>query len=423
MTDARLSVLVVAPAADGEDVSEAWNAFQWVRRLSERHDVTVIATYKTGHTPLSRQLPSVRIIEWKEPPLVWRFERLNSLLQPGYVPFYFRARRWVRRALHTGERFDIALQVIPVGMRYPSPAAGLGIPFVLGPVGGALQSPASFRAQEGATPWYQRLRALDRLRLRRDPLLRRTYESADCVLGIAPYVEESLEGLSIRRFETMSEVALDEVNPRVARDRRPGPVRLLHVGRTVRTKGLRDLIRALSQLRDLDVILDVLGEGNDRPACEELVTELGLGERVTFHGNVPRATVDEFYAASDIFAFPSYREPGGGVILEAMSFGLPLILCDNGGPASFVDSECAMLLPARSPEQLAADCARAIRTLVEDRELRFRMGESARRQAGERHLWRHRVAQMETLWDHIIDPIGTEAGTAMRRSESSRETR
>ena len=394
----RKRVLLIAPAADGNDISEAWNAFQWATLLSERHDLTVLCTYKRGHVPLSEQLPGARVVEWSEPPLVSRFERLNSLLQPGYFPFRRRARRWIRRRLAEGETFDVALQVVPVAMRYPSPAAGLGIPFYMGPVGGSLVSPPAFTGEEGATPWYQRLRGLDAVRLRRDRALRHTYSSADAVIGIAPYVQTLLSDVPLRRFEIMSEVALHRVQPSIDRTDRTGPVRLLHVGRTIRTKGLRDLIRAMQQVRDLPVVLDVLGDGNDRAACEALIAQLGLEDRVTLHGNVPRAVVDEFYARADAFVFPSYREPGGGVVMEAMSFGLPLVLCDRGGPAAFVTEGCAILLPAVSPQQLADDCARAVRRLVADPALRRRMGEAAREHAERTHLWAHRVEQMERIW-------------------------
>jgi len=394
----RRRVLLVAPCADGNDVSEAWNAFQWARLLSRRHDLTVLSSYKRGHVPLSEQLPDARVVEWPEPALWSRFERLNSLMQPGYVPFHRRARRWVRRHMAAGERFDVALQVVPVALRYPSPVAGSGIPFYIGPVGGSLSSPAAFTAEEEGIPWYQRLRALDALRLRYDPGLRATYSSADAVIGIAPYVRSLLSDVPVRRFETMSEVALHDVQPPVDRTERTGPVRLLHVGRTIRTKGLRDLIRAMALLGDLPVHLDVLGDGNDRAACESLIAELGLQDRITLHGMVPRPVVDEFYARADVFVFPSYREPGGGVIMEAMSFGLPLVLCDRGGPAAFVSDACAVLVPAHSPGQLASDCAAAIRGLVEDPSRRRRMGDAAREHAALTHLWGHRVEQMERIW-------------------------
>ncbi|KJL43808.1 glycosyltransferase family 4 protein [Microbacterium trichothecenolyticum] len=392
---------MVAPACDGEDVGEAWVAAQWAFRLAARHELTLLTTYKRGHTPMARQLPGARVIEWQEPPGVGRLERLNSLMQPGYVPFYARSRRWIRQRLEAGEHFDIAHQVVPVAMRYPSPVVGLGIPFVIGPVGGSLDSPLAFVEEEGATPWYQRLRALDGWRIRHDPLLRRTYERADCVVGVADYVREFLAGLDLRRFEIMSETAVESVHPPVDRTGRSGPLRLLHVGRIVRTKGLRDTIRAMGALRDLDVVLDVLGDGNDRGACEELIEELGLGERITLHGSVPRAVVDEFYRNADVFVFPSYREPGGNVSLEAMSWGLPVVVCRRGGPGANVDESCAFLLDADDPTQLAADCAAAVRALAEDPNLRERMGDAGRRRAETTHLWSGRLDRMDRIYDEV----------------------
>lgn len=395
------TLLMIAPACDGEDVGESWLAFQWASLLSTQFDVTLLTTFKRGHTPPSKQLRGVRVVEWSEPPLVGRFERLNSLLQPAYVFFHRRARRWIRKHQAAGERFDVAHQVVPVAMRYPSPAAGLGIPMIVGPVGGSLESPPAFRASEGATPWYQRLRRLDEWRMRHDRLLRHTYESAACVIGVAPYVREFLAGVPLQRFEIMSETAVHDVRPPIDRSDRVGPVRLLHVGRIVRTKGLRDAIHALDRVRDLDVSLDVLGDGNDRPACESLVRDLGLMDRVTFHGSVPRDVVDDFYERADVFLFPSYREPGGNVSLEAMAFGLPLVVCDRGGPGANVDDSCAFRVAAVSPAQLAADCAAAVRSLVEDRALRLRMGAAAREVAASRHLWVQRVDRMVELYEQV----------------------
>jgi len=397
-------VLLIAPACDGEDVGEAWVAAQWAKRLAGTTELTLLTTYKRGHTPMSRQLPGTRVIEWREPPLVGRFERFNSLLFPGYWPFLWGARRWIRRALASGERFDVVHQVAPIAMRYPSPGAGLGIPFVMGPVGGSLTSPPGFAPEEGATSWYQRLRALDAWRMRHDRALRRTYESADVVVGVADYVRTFLADLRLKRFEIMSETAVQAVHDPVDRSMRTGPVRLLHVGRIVRTKGLRDVIRAMAQLRDLDVVLDVLGDGNDRAACEELIAELGLGERITLHGAVPRSTVDEFYERADVFVFPSYREPGGNVSLEAMSWGLPVIVCRVGGPGANVDESCAISLDAVDPQQLAADCAAAVRELVTDRPRRLRMGEAGREHVLRRHLWEQRIAQMERLYEELARP-------------------
>ena len=267
-----LKLLLIAPGCDGQDVGEAWVAYQWVRRLASRHDVTVLTYHKRGRIPLSLQLPGVRAIEWTEPRGLGRAERLNSMLKPGYVPFYLLARRWIRAALARGERFDIAHQPVPVAARYPSPVAGLGIPFVIGPVGGSMQSPAGFHQEEGTTAWYVKLRGLDQWRLRRDPWLRRTYQDASCVIGIAPYVSDVLAGTPVKRFEVVSETGIERLPEPVDRTARRGDVKLLFVGRLIRTKGARDVIRALSLVPDLPVSFDIVGDGFDRPAWRDWPT-------------------------------------------------------------------------------------------------------------------------------------------------------
>lgn len=399
-----VNLLLVAPTCDGEDVGEAWVAYQWARHLADRHEVTLLTYYKRGRTPPAEQLPGVRVVEWTEPPALGRAERLNSMLKPGYLPFFVRARRWIRAALARGERFDVAHQPAPVAMRFPSPLAGLGIPYVMGPVGGSLESPPGFAADEGGTPWYVRLRALDLTLLRANPLLRRTYEQADCVLGIAPYVQEHLRGLRLRRFEVLSETALDTLPAPVDRSARTGEVRLLHVGRLVRTKGARDTIRALDLLRGLPVSLDVVGDGHDRPACEALVAELGLADRVRFAGRLSRAEVDEYYRRADVFVFPSYREPGGNVAFEAMGHGLPLVVCDRGGPGAVVDASCGITVPAVSPDQLAQDVAAAVGELVKDRDRRHALGAGARRRVEQVGLWPAKVDRVGELYDQLCVP-------------------
>jgi glycosyltransferase involved in cell wall biosynthesis len=390
---------MVAPECDGEDVSEPWVAYQWASRLAAGHELTVLTCRRRGHKPLSGQLP-VRVIEWGEPPLFNRAERFNSMLMPGYVPFYMGARRWTRSALARGERFDICYQPVPVAMRYPSPVAGLGVPLAIGPLGGSLPSPVAFRREESATPWYVRMRALDQLRLRRDPLLRHTYQTAACVLGIAPYVRDLLASMPLRRFEVMSETGIERLPPEACRTTGHG-LRLLFVGRIVRTKGARDAIRALALARDLPAVIDIVGDGPDRRQCESLARRAGLGSRVRFHGWLPRAAVDKFYRLADVFIFPSYREPGGNVIFEAMSHGLPLIVSDIGGPGSIVNSGTGIRIHPFSPGQYAQDLSGAIRILAVDYRMREGLGRAARSRVAELGLWEAKVRHLERILTEV----------------------
>ena len=240
-------------------------------------------------------------------------------------------------------------------------------------------------------------------------MLRRTYLEASCVIGIAPYAREILSDCQLRRFEIMSETGLTALPALGARPASDGTVHLLYVGRLVRTKGLRDAIRALSLIRtSTPVVLDVVGDGPDRSASEALVRELALGNAVRFHGRQPRDRVERFYRAADVFVFPSYREPGGNVVFEAMGYGVPLVVSDRGGPGSFVDDTCAIRVQPTNPDQYAEDLAAAITGLVDDPALRAQMSSAARKRVADTALWDRKVERLEALYDEVLAQPGPE---------------
>lgn len=397
-----MKILLVAPVCDGTAVGESRIAFQWAQRLADRHDVTVLSYYQRTGRPLTPQLPRARVVEWAEPPFLSRFSRFNSMINPGYVSFYFRVRRWLK-ANARQEHFDVAHQVVPVSVRYPSPLAGSGIPYVIGPVGGSLVSPPAFAAEEGGAPWYTRLRAIDGFRLRRDPVLRHSFSQASVVLGIARYVADLLASIPLQDFRELNDSGIDALPEPVAPSERTEGVRLLFVGRLVRTKGARDAIRAVARVPRGTVTLDVVGEGYDLDACRLLVDSLDLQDLVTFHGWVPHDEVMEHFAKADVFVFPSYREAGGIVVTEAMSFGLPVIVCDGGGPANTVTDGCGIRVPAHTPEQYARDLATAISTLAAGPALRAALGTSGRQCVAQRGLWDVRIRTIECIYRSVVE--------------------
>jgi glycosyltransferase involved in cell wall biosynthesis len=323
------------------------------------------------------------------------------MLKPGYISYYFYARWWLERRLKAGEKFDLAHQITPLALRYPSPAAGLGLPLVIGPAGGSLPDPPGFEAEADKAPWFTRLRTIDGWRLRRDPLLRLTFSSADCVICIAPYVRELLGCVPVRHFEVMSDVGIAELPPARCSKRFDGQgIKLLFVGRVIRTKGVRDAIRAVAKLKDLQGLsFDVVGDGYDLQACKEEALNLGVEKVVTFHGRLARKDIDAFYCGADVFLFPSFREPGGIAVIEAMSHGVATIVADRGGPGYVVDDACGVRVPVTHPEQFACDLALAVRRLAGSPELVASMGKAARAKVCREFLWDRKIERMEDIYD------------------------
>jgi glycosyltransferase involved in cell wall biosynthesis len=213
---------------------------------------------------------------------------------------------------------------------------------------------------------------------------------------------------------TFVEHGLDAVYPRTLRA--GGTLNLLYVGRVVRTKGLRDAVRALALLPEaLDFRFDVVGDGPDLDAVKDETRRLGLEQKTAFHGRLVREKIDAFYARADIFLFPSFREAAGGVIIEAMSHGLPQLCADIGGPAGIVTPLTGFLVEPQSPPRFANEIATVIMRVANDRALLQRLSEGSLKEAAKTYLWPRRV-------EMLAGELQTVIAESRATGSSSRET-
>ncbi len=343
------------------------------------------------------------MVNWLDPRFPGVNGRLAWELKPGYPIFYQRARGWIKRSLRRGVHFDVVHQINPLAMRYPSPALGLGLNYIVGPLAGSLPTPAGFSSFARERLWFRKLRRFDRFRLGYDPWLRATYSGAAAVLGVAPYVEQVLAPCAPPRFEIMSETGVESVAEPRTRPDSDRPLRLIFVGRIIRTKGILDAIRAVAHASGKRRIqLDVLGTGDLLETCRNEAVRLGIADRVFFHGRVSREEVFEGYRQADVFFFPSFREPSGNVVFEALSQGLPVITSTEGGPGYVVDATCGMRVPPSDPESYPKHLADCIKSLASDPRRVAALSAGAIERMKEIALWPRKIERLIELYHDLV---------------------
>jgi len=167
-----------------------------------------------------------------------------------------------------------------------------------------------------------------------------------------------------------------------------GVLNLLCVANIRKNKGQEYLIEALSILSEKKIKLTLVGHIKDEVYYRRLldkIKNMGLEGKVDFHGFLIENKLAEAYKNADIFVLPTLLEGFGMVLVEAMSHGLPIVASNVGGiPEIIDDGDNGLLVPAASPGELA----KAIKKLIEDKDLRIRLGENAFKKYGQMPLWK-----------------------------------
>ncbi|WZH38412.1 MAG: glycosyltransferase [Microbacterium enclense] len=152
--------------------------------------------------------------------------------------------------------------------------------------------------------------------------------------------------------------------------------RVLFVGRLTTEKGIDVVLRALAMLDPaLDVTFDIVGGGDQRRSLEQLAEQLGLADRVIFHGHTSEEELRSLYTRATVFAIASIAELQSIATMEAMASGLPVVAADAVALPHLVhDGENGYLFEPGNAEELAA---RLTDVLTADPEERRRMQQAS----------------------------------------------
>ncbi|RLE66792.1 MAG: hypothetical protein DRJ38_00985 [Thermoprotei archaeon] len=163
---------------------------------------------------------------------------------------------------------------------------------------------------------------------------------------------------------------------------------ILFVGRIVPHKGITDILKAAAQLKPKSrkYKFFLVGprnssfslNGKDKPTkfyweMLDLAKRLGLEDSLIFTGSVSREELHSFYREADLFIFPSYKEGFGLAVLEAMSYGKPIIVYNHPPLNYIITKSTGILVPPGDIEELA----RAIAYLLDNVDIATKLGLNA----------------------------------------------
>jgi len=390
--------------ADGEAIL-GWNL---VGQIARSHEVWVItqARNKKGIERALMNQGKNRVMfmycdipGWPE--RLWENQLSNHLYYYIWqIMAYLQARK-----LHSHIHFDLAHHITFANDWMPSfIGAFLPVPFIWGPIGGGHKTPKALRREYTSSQRFGDLLRLSAQWVGRNVLISRRMcqKRAKAILVCNYETKDKVPAHLCGKVHMFPVNSISKEN--IIESRTPVPrndlFRILSVGRLRPLKGFGLAIKAYAEFSKKypHSTLEIIGDGIEETRLKLLTRQLRVDDRVIFSPWLPRNEVLRRMELCDVFLFPSFREGGGAVIVEAMAKGKPVIGLATGGPAFHIQPEWGVKIIPKSYDQVIADIAGALEKLYLDRNLRLNLGRSALKRAIDYYLLDRLGEKIETIY-------------------------
>jgi len=407
-------VLLIAEAANPEWSSIPLEGWSHARALAQIVDGHLVTQVRNRRAILDAGLVEGRDFTAIDSETAARpIYRLSNALRGGkgkgwttitalstFAYYYFEQLVWKQFGPQIAAReFQIVHRLTPLSPTTPSLLASrcrrVGVPFILGPLNGGLPWPRHLSGIRVAEhEWLSYVRWAHRFL----PAYRSTRRDATAILIGSMATWEQMPEQYRDKCVYIPENAIDpERFPQTRTRCASRPIRLIFIGRLVPYKGADMALEAAAPLlRDGIMTLDILGEGPHRFVLERIVEQEGVGTSVVFHGEVKHQAVCQFLLNSDLLVFPSIREFGGAVVLEAMAVGSVPMIVNYGGPAELVTEKTGFRVELGNRSEIIRRLREALTRIAADPSTIDQKSQAAICRARGQFTWQ---AKAEQVWE------------------------
>lgn len=402
-----MKILMSAYSCNPYGVSESFAAFNWLKILLKKYSITLITTEENNKNILKfyendypNNLKIIPIFSDQYPMKKNKF--IHESFKVGYFIFNRKMYKYLKNNISIVESSDVLFHKSPSGFRYFSYLHKFNKPFVFGPTGGGLQVPNLLKDYFKKEHPIFSLRKLDPFLLKRK-IYQDNFNKAKYILITLGYVRDILGNKYKDKYYELFDTGIDtNLNCRKKEINVKNPIRILYVGRLTRYKGAELLINAVKQIDNLNFIVDIVGEGEEKDYLKNLVKIHGIEEKVIFHGFVSDQTkIKQFYEFASIFCFPTITEASGNSLLEAMSFSLPIVSINNGGPKYMCPDKGTYKININKSEKMESDIAYYLKELLNHPEKIKQMGDINRQHCVANYDWKVLETRIYNFFDSI----------------------
>lgn len=400
-----MKILVSCYACSPYKGSEPGMGWNFVRQIAMHHELHILVESKFkadleryfGQHPEERANKHFYFIE-KE-----RHKLLRKLWPPSYYWFYKSwQKRAYRKALELDARldFDLIHQLNMVGYREPGYLWRMDKPLVWGPIGGFNITPWNMLASMGCKGalFYLSRNLLNLWQMHTNRRVRKVMAKASALIAATQNEAKTIQRLYGRESIVIPEVGFSGKDAPFVPHPKTGALKIAWSGQFTPGKSLNLLLEALAHTTS-GIALHVIGDGE----CAEKWKQLAVKNprvRTYWYGWVERAKAMEIMQSCDLFCITSLSDLTSTVLLEALSYGLPVIALDHCGFSNVITDECGIKIPIHNKKQIVHDIAQAIDKLATDESLRQRMAQGAHHRALE-YAWDEKGKTINQIYESL----------------------
>ncbi len=386
----------------GSEHGVGWSWATEANRLGHNVWVLVSPAHRDAIAAATREDAALKEICWVFPEIgFWPLQQgKEPKWERTYNLLWQKAALRAARALHRDVGFDVVHHLTWGGVRAPTFLASLGVPLIIGPIGGGETSPMSLRDR---FPLNRRLleglRDLSNATIEINPIVRQGLSDAAVIFAKTVDTRNLLSPTLREKTHVLMELGVSKRQIGSPRAQRQSPLRLLYAGRLLYWKGVHVAIEAMTALvnRIPNVRLTIVGDGPEEGRLKADVALRKLAGNVDFIPRMPQEKFLRLYDSHDLLLFPSLHDSSGGVVLEALSQGMPVACLDLGGPKDIVTPQCGIIVNTSglTTTQVAARLAEEIYELLSSPPLLAQLSAGAIARANE-FLLADRVTKLYT---------------------------
>jgi glycosyltransferase involved in cell wall biosynthesis len=284
----------------------------------------------------------------------------------------------------------------------------LPTPYVRGPGGGAHRTPRGFEKEyRFISRLWEKVRGPAQWVFRHDPFFVKGQHRARAILVCNQESRSSIPKKWSHKVHLFPVNGVSSTDLSLAASGESGNdhFRVLTAGSLIRVKGFTLAIKAFSRFAAArpETTFSIIGSGPEESRLRELVRRSELDDQVHFIQAMPRHELLSMMASHDVFLFPSLRDGGGAVVIEAMSAGKPVVCLDTGGPGMHVTDKCGVKIAPDSYDSAAEELAGALERLYLDEGLRSKMGRAARERVEKHYHWDRLGERLNVIYQRALE--------------------